>query len=60
VDLLQDIIVALVALGAAAVVVRRVVGEFRDEGAEPACDHCGKNDSPTVTPETPQSAHPEA
>ncbi len=58
-DLAQDIIVALVALGAAAVVVRRVVGELRDKGAEASCDHCGVNASIPVTPETPRSEHPE-
>jgi hypothetical protein len=43
VELVQDVIVALVALGAVALVVRRVVGEFRDDGAEAACDHCAVN-----------------
>ena len=59
-ELVQDIVVALVALGAAAVIVRRVAGEFRARPTEPACEHCGMNQPDPVTPSTPQSARREA
>lgn len=49
-ELVQDVIVALVALGAVAVVVRRVVGEFRDDGTEAPCDHCAVNPDHTPRP----------
>jgi len=43
---LQHLVVSLVAMGAAGVVARKVLGVFKTErtpttGAAPACDHCG-------------------
>jgi len=39
--LLQDIIVGLVALGAAVYVLRRVLETVRPEPAREGCEHCG-------------------
>ncbi len=39
--LLQDIIVGLVALGAALYVLRRVLETVRPESSKEACEHCG-------------------
>jgi hypothetical protein len=37
---LQDILVTLMALMAALIIVRRLVGTFRPGKANPACDNC--------------------
>jgi hypothetical protein len=60
VELLQDIVVGLVALGAVAIVARRVVGEFRDEVTDPTCDHCAVHQPDAITPPPPQPTPPEA
>jgi hypothetical protein len=39
--LVQDLIVASVALGAAAFVVRRIVEAVRPEPGDAGCEHCG-------------------
>jgi hypothetical protein len=39
-ELLQHIAVTIVAIGAAAVIVRRVTGVVRTPGAQPKCDSC--------------------
>jgi len=38
--LLQDILVTVMALMAALIIVRRLVGTFRPGKANPACDNC--------------------
>jgi hypothetical protein len=42
---LQDAIVFVVVLGAASVVVRRVVGVLKPAAPKPACDSCALNDA---------------
>ena len=39
-EVLQNVIVGFAAAGAAAVIVRRLIGEFRPRAAPPACEHC--------------------
>jgi hypothetical protein len=38
--LLQDILVTMMALMAALIIIRRLVGTFRPGKANPACDNC--------------------
>lgn len=47
--LVQDLIVAGVALGAAAFVVRRIVEAVRPEQADAGCEHCGLQGDGTET-----------
>lgn len=47
--ILQDVIVAAVAAGAAIYVIRRVLEAVRPDPAEDGCEHCGLNgDAPVV------------
>lgn len=47
---LQHLVVSLVAIGAAGVVARKVLGVFRTERTAPggACTHCGAQESKKV------------
>ena len=51
-ELLQNVIVTIVATGAGAVVVRRLVGTFGSAKQAPHCDSCpsAKQQPPVTTP----------
>jgi hypothetical protein len=38
--LAQDLVVGLVALGAVGYVIRQIVGAFRPDSTDRACEHC--------------------
>ena len=51
-ELLQDILVTIVAIGATTVIVRRVAGVVRTPGCAPKCSSCP---SAARTPQPPQT-----
>ena len=52
-ELLQDILVTIVAIGATTVIVRRVAGVVRTPGCAPKCSSCPSAARPT--PQPPQA-----
>ncbi|HUF49098.1 MAG TPA: hypothetical protein VMM93_14875 [Vicinamibacterales bacterium] len=48
--LIQDLVVGLVSLGAAVYVARQIVGVFRPESTDAACDHCNVPGEPPPDP----------
>lgn len=59
--MLQDIVVAVVALGAATLVLRRVLGFVRPTaaGSTPGCDHCATGGkTPAAGPAGKGDEHP--
>jgi hypothetical protein len=49
-NVIQQIIVGLVALGAAGFVVWRIVGAVRPKHEAPGCDACAMHESPAPRP----------